>query len=73
MFDNSVAVIAFFYGKNYFSGTGQTVRYAEQRNKSVCMFSMNDVYSIMKYSSTDKNAIRAEKWNISLNILKPMK
>lgn len=73
MIDNSDVTIAFFDGKNYTSGTGQAVRYAEQRNKQVYMFGMNDVYTIMERAGMDENAIRAEIGNIKLKVPEPRK
>ena len=57
MVDNASAVIAFFNSTESFSGTAQTVNYANRQGKQVCRFGLDDVYSLMSSASTDTDDI----------------
>ena len=71
MVDNSSAVIAFYNEKLAHSGTGQTVRYAEHRDKPIFSFSINDVYKVIDSAGTDKAAIFEALKSINLSVPKP--
>lgn len=71
MVDNSSAVIAFYNGTSAHSGTGQTVRYAEHRDKPIFSFSINDVYKVIDSAGADKAVIFEALQNIKLSVPKP--
>lgn len=72
MVDNSSAVIAFHSDVNPYSGTGQTVRYAERLERPIYSFSLNDVYAVMDRAGMEKQAIYDEIQKLSLNVPKPL-
>lgn len=53
MVDNSSAVIAFFNSGETYSGTAQTLNYANRRSRQVCRFGLEDVFRIIDSSGTD--------------------
>ena len=59
MVDNSSAVLGFFDGRNSFSGTSQTVYYAEKKHRKVRCFGLNDAYRIIRESNCDFDRIRS--------------
>ena len=59
MVDNSSAVIAFYDDDGHsWSGTGQTVRYAENSGKTVYRFGTSEVYDIIRSSEGNIDAAR---------------
>lgn len=71
MVDNSSAVIAFHNESSMHSGTGQTVRYAEQRDKPIFSFGIDNVYKVIDSAGTDKAAIFEALKDIDLSVPKP--
>lgn len=71
MVDNSSVVIAFCNDTSMnFSGTAQTLRYAEKQNKIIIRFGMNDVFDVIDKAGTDPADICCEIRKIRLNISK---
>lgn len=70
MVDNSSVVVAFFNG-NSRSGTAQTIRYAQRRNKPVFSFGIMDVFAILDDVGTEKSAIIKKLDDISFTVPKP--
>ena len=70
MVDNCSAVVAFFSGSSR-SGTAQTIRYAQRRNKPIFSFGIRDVYAIMDEVGTEKNAIIQKLDDIRFAVPKP--
>lgn len=69
--DNSAVVIAFFDDDNSFSGTAQTVRYAQRLNRPVFSFGIEDIHAVIDKAGLDKTAIYEELKNIKLDIPEP--
>lgn len=70
MVDNSSVVVAFFDGKNC-SGTAQTIRYAQRRNKPVFSFGMKEVFGIMDEAGTERDSIIKKLADIRFAVPKP--
>ena len=69
MVDNSSVIIAFCNDISMkFSGTAQTLRYAEKQNKIIIRFGMNDVFNLIDKAGTDPADIYSEIKKIRLNI-----
>lgn len=60
MVDSSSAVIAFLNKDRSFSGTAQTVNYANRTGCMVCRFGIDDVFKIIDNSGTDIRCIGRE-------------
>lgn len=60
MVDSSSAVIAFLNKSGSFSGTAQTVNYANRNSCKVCRFGIEDIFDIMSETGTDIRRIGRE-------------
>ena len=60
MVDNSSAVLGFFDGRSHFSGTSQTVSYAEMRHRKVRCFGLDEAYRIIEKAKGDFDNIKSE-------------
>lgn len=57
MVDNASAVIAFLNSEEPFSGTAQTVNYAQKCGRKICRFGLDDVYALMESAGSDTDDI----------------
>ena len=69
MVDNSSVVIAFCNNTSLkFSGTAQTLRYAEKKNKTIIRFGIEDVFALIDKAGTNRTDIYCEIQKIRLDI-----
>lgn len=66
--DNSSVVIGFYCESNPYSGTAQTVRYAEKLHRPIFTFDINDVHSLLDRAGLEKIAIYNELKKLRLDV-----
>lgn len=72
MVDNSSVVIAFFCRGNYRSGTWQTMKYAEKKERKVFSFGLEEVYRILDSVGTDRRDVYDEVQKINFEVPGPI-